>query len=475
MVWRGSTVSTRNRERRRAKQKAAREQQRRQARAGAHGGAWAGGQAGARGGGGQSEAFAEQLPAPQLAELLIATAVQAQLEQDAAGRQCYQSLLVEGVGGPGGHRVVDRVLMSCLQRDITCAWRRGWQPADLVRVTRRNHAAAQVRMTVDVIAAEMRAYAAATVDEQWELQLRALEAEVWWERDDHYLQAWGEREGLDRAAVIGCALDVLCLVDTLPDIPKLYPLPGAARRGSLDPAACTGRSVDQRTLDRVRALLAKAESTGYPEEAEAFTAKAQELMARHSIDYALLAARTGLREEPVGRRVGIDNPYEAPKVLLLDAVARANRCRSVWSRQFGFATVLGFPTDLDAVELLYTSLLVQATAAMVHAGSRRDRYGRSSTRSFRQSFLTAYAHRIGERLSAATRDASRDATEQEGREELLPVLVARDDAVRAAVEAMFPELNSHSVAINNREGWISGLAAADRASLNARQPLPRGA
>jgi Protein of unknown function (DUF2786) len=398
--------------------------------------------------------------------------VQVQHEEDIAGLQHCTLLLTEAADGLGGRRVVDRVLVSCLQGEMTCAWQRGWQPADVARVARRSLGATQVRMVVDAIAAEMRTYAAATVDERWERQLRALEAQVWWERDDNYLQAWGEREGLDRAEVVGCVLDVLCLMGTLPDIPVLYPVPGEARRGALDPTGCAGRSVDERVLDRVRALLAKAESTDFPEEAEAFTAKAQELMARHSIDYALLAARTGLREEPVGRRVGIDNPYEAPKMLLLDAVAGANRCRSVWSRQFGFATVLGFPTDLDAVELLYTSLLVQATAAMVHAGSRQDRYGRSSTRSFRQSFLTAYAHRIGERLSAATQDASRQAAEQAGREELLPVLVAREDAVQEAVEAMFPELSNHSVAVNNREGWVSGLAAADRASLSARQPLP---
>ena len=62
-------------------------------------------------------------------------------------------------------------------------------------------------------------------------------------------------------------------------------------------------------------------------------------------------------------------------------VAAANRCRAVWHRSLGLCTVLGFPGDLDAVELLVTSLLVQATTAMVQAGSRRDVYGRSRTRS----------------------------------------------------------------------------------------------
>src|SRR5262249_11766348 len=123
-------------------------------------------------------------------------------------------------------------------------------------------------------------------------------------------------------------------------------------------------TADPRILDKVRALLAKAESTGFAEEAEALTAKAQQLMARHSIDEALLAAREGARDEPAGCRVGIDSPYELAKASLLDVVAGANRCRSVWAKSLGFATVIGFQPDLDAVELLYTSLLVQATSAM---------------------------------------------------------------------------------------------------------------
>jgi hypothetical protein len=156
-------------------------------------------------------------------------------------------------------------------------------------------------------------------------------------------------------------------------------------------------------------------------------------------------------------------------------VARANRCRSIWSSAFGFVTVLGYPSDVDGVELLFTSLLVQATAALVTAGSRRDTYGRSTTRSFRQSFLTAYAQRIGERLSTATRkateQASRDAAAAPGGQRLLPVLASREATVHQLTDELFPDLIGRQVAITNREGWASGRAAADRAHLNARDAV----
>ena len=61
-------------------------------------------------------------------------------------------------------------------------------------------------------------------------------------------------------------------------------------------------SIDNDLLDRVRKLLAKAEDEGCtPEEAEALTAKAAELMARYGIDRALLGA---LRPETDGRPTG---------------------------------------------------------------------------------------------------------------------------------------------------------------------------
>ncbi|HET8661786.1 MAG TPA: DUF2786 domain-containing protein [Micromonosporaceae bacterium] len=463
-------MGVRNQQRRRAKQKA-RQQRSRQERPGFEpaGAAWAGPVSGRPFGLGT-----DGVRPAQVVDLAVGEAMRAlHAKNDDAVQVCCDVL----VGGPGagGPRAVDAALFVVLQRTLTAVWRRGWQPADVVRMAQRSYGSRHARVAADVIAGEMRGYAAATVDERWEAQVRDLGAVVWWERDDQYLSALGERDGLGRPELMRCMLEVLYVFNTCPQIEKLCPLPGQARRGSLGAATDQERAVHARQLDRVRALLAKAESTGFPEEAEAYTAKAQELMARHSIDYALLSAGTGSVEEPVGRRVGVDNPYEAPKVLLLDVVARANRCRSVWSSAFGFVTVLGFQSDVDAVEMLFTSLLVQATGAMVRAGSRRDAYGRSSTRSFRQSFLTAYAQRIGERLAKATRQATEQASQdiagRPGADRLLPVLAGREAKVGELADELFPDLVGKPVPATNREGWASGRAAADRANLNTRDAL----
>ena len=158
-------------------------------------------------------------------------------------------------------------------------------------------------MVTDLIAAELRGYAAATIDEGWDAQLAAAGAQVWWEHDDEYLRRWATRERLDRFAAVACVLQLSAALATMPHLARLCPIPGAARRGSLGTGNSDGRAVGERMLGRVRALLAKAESTEFPEEAEALSARAQELMARYSIDYAVLAAGSGDTDQPVARRL----------------------------------------------------------------------------------------------------------------------------------------------------------------------------
>jgi hypothetical protein len=84
--------------------------------------------------------------------------------------------------------------------------------------------------------------------------------------------------------------------------------------------------------------------------------------------------------------------------MLVDAVAGANRCRTVLDNRFGCMTIVGDESDLRVVELLATSLLLQGSRAMLSIGSQTSLSGVSRTRSYRQTFLVAYASRIGERL-----------------------------------------------------------------------------
>ena len=420
---------------------------------------------------------------------LVAEAVQALCggSQDAYGGYVRQ---LASERAPGWTQAVSRSLTEVLRLSVTAAWRHGWQPAELARHVRRELSDTHAAMAADMIVEEMRGYAAATVDPRWAGQVAALDATppraasagsgAWWGSDAEYLGAWQGLAGdAGLRGAVATAIETLHAFQHLAVLERLLPLPGTARPAVREQTAQAGPA-DERLLGKIRALLAKAESTEFADEAEALSARAQELMAKYSIDHALLAAETGRTEEPGGRRIAVDNPYEAPKASLLQTVAQANRCRTVWSKELGLVTVIGFPADLDAVELLFTSLLVQANSAMLRAGAKRDAYGRSRTRAFRQSFLVSYAIRIGERLSEATGQAEQQAAAEQaaasadaGGTDLVPFLAARHQVVDDAVDAMFGDTLTTSRAVRaiDAEGWHSGRAAADMASLHNHAPV----
>ncbi|MEV6165188.1 DUF2786 domain-containing protein [Streptomyces sp. NPDC052052] len=346
------------------------------------------------------------------------------------------------------------------------AWGRGWQPADVVRVVRRELDETATGLVAGLIAAETGRYE--RLPPRWRSQLEGLPAAPPRNRPDRFSYAW---------AVLG----LYRLLLRLPAIEPVGPPPGALPHGlPLSPA-----HDEPRMLTRIRALLAKAEATGFPEEAEALTTKAQELMARHSFDEALLAARTHRAQAPGACRIGVDAPYETAKAILLDAIASANRCRAVWNSDLGFSTVVGFEPDLEAVELLHASLLVQGVAAMAKAEADQRAGGRKRTKTFRQSFLMAYAQRLGSRLAADTArvaaaaeaeaegggDVGGDAGAAQGASALLPVLAARDLAVTETAERMFPETTTSRVrGATDLDGWTHGTAAADRARMGGSGP-----
>ena len=347
---------------------------------------------------------------------------------------------------------------------LAAAWEGGWEPRDL------HHASARLRGRVGVLAGgaildQARTSGAWTrAPQSWRDQLELLRtdgvapapaAELGW-RPVSALAADGDGQ------VEGWT-DLLTFIRLLAELPVLTPLGPPPSRWGRQPAApvVDRTSSRDRVLHRIRSLLAKAEATDHPAEAESFTAKAQELMSRHAIDEALLR-HDHHDDVPVEtRRIHIQAPYAAVKALLLDAVARPNRSRAVFLAEHDICTLVGTPLDVDQVEMLFTSLLIQATRAMAESGHRRaGSFDRSAT--FRRSFLSAYAVRIGERLA----EADRSTTTSYGAE-LVPVLQREADAVTAEFERQFPRTRAMSSGYLDPRGWQAGRDAADRAVLVA--------
>ncbi|THV30029.1 DUF2786 domain-containing protein [Glycomyces paridis] len=345
------------------------------------------------------------------------------------------------------------------------AWQRGWMPQEAVGALRRSRSDEAVRAGAILMRGQLARYPRTHLSDRWQDQRDALA------EHGPYAGVAEAAAGLgrwDRIVLWAAVLEATDRIEDLPGIPRVEPLPGS-------PVLVHGFTGNEssKVYERIRALLAKAESTDADAEAEAFTAKAQQLIARHSINEALLS-RTGTdKREPEAIRVLVERPYESSKSELLAQIAHANHCKSVHWPEGGFTTLIGDRDDLRSVELLYNSLLVQATAAMTRAGSRTDEYGRPRTRSFRQSFLASFAFRIGERLRESAEDTEREMAAETGTD-LVPVMRGRDEQVEARTKSLFPRLKSgRSLRISDYEGHMAGRAAADAAQLGAGPSITR--
>ncbi len=121
----------------------------------------------------------------------------------------------------------------------------------------------------------------------------------------------------------------------------------------------------------IQKLLSRAESTDFESERESCLAKVGELMVRHSIEEALLrsADSTPATERPTERLLVVPSPYAARKVSLFGAVGEHCGCTviDIGAEPDGVRRVaaVGYPRDLERMELLTTSLLVQLTRALL--------------------------------------------------------------------------------------------------------------
>jgi hypothetical protein len=408
---------------------------------------------------------------------------------------------------PGRELLSQQLASTGLLRLVGLAWESGWQPLDLVHIVRRHQGAGAAALVTAVIFEQaQRERAVDRAPGDWVAQLRSLGIDK---------QRAGSPPGGNPKWLVGGWQfahgigmwdgwrDVLRLFGQLQLLRGLTPLgpppshwdraraSATAREARLATgvsAAIAGRSSitsrpveaggepiehDPRMLGKIRALLSKAEATTFAEEADTYTAKAQDLMTRYAIDEALLEESAG-NGEVIIRRIHIDNPYAQAKVQLLSIVGDINRVRVIWDDHHGMATVVGMAVDLQLVELLFTSLLVQATRALTEAGNVRTtqagyRSGRMNRApAFRRAFLLSYAHRIGERLEAAIDQATAESSVSHGAE-LVPVLQRRAEAVDQTFARLFPQTGQIRAKRVDARGWDAGRTAADRAVFLAGQ------
>lgn len=244
-------------------------------------------------------------------------------------------------------------------------------------------------------------------------------------------------------------------------------------------------SDQEKYATRIHGLLKKAESTDSQDEADSLFAKAQELMTKWAIDDTMLAQAAGKNqsvEEIERRKVILQYAFFKADASILQAIAVANQARVLITelrtdkRGERVAYIVGFPSDIERVEMMFASMMIQMHRAMEHhmkaSGLRERRAKYIERRSFRYGF----ASRLQGRLQR-----SKNETAQTGTANPYAVaLKSRDDQVERFLTDMGTRRSRGGAQRSSTSGHLAGMDAADRADVGnprvrgSRSALPEG-
>ncbi|MFM9378374.1 DUF2786 domain-containing protein [Gordonia sp. VNK21] len=248
---------------------------------------------------------------------------------------------------------------------------------------------------------------------------------------------------------------------------------------------------DEKLLTRIGGLLRQAEGTDNEHEAQAFMAAAQRLATASSIDLAVARAHDPAlrkRSVPITRKITVGQAGKRGLrtfVQLFVQIARANDITCDVASNSTYVIAYGFEADIDAVQALYASLVVQmvaASSAYLKSGEYKNQTARQvvtrtegrrrrrvveekplSPITARLNFQSAFAERIGARLARA-RDEEREQAlardQAEGAARSSTAIALRDKEIEVA--------DYYSSASQARGTWRPSSASAGYSSAARR-------
>jgi len=217
--------------------------------------------------------------------------------------------------------------------------------------------------------------------------------------------------------------------------------------------------MDPKILERVRRLLALAQSDN-PNEAAAAAAAAQKIALEHKLDVAALASHEATPE--ITRETLDDRTRSRPgawREIVLAGVSTANGVRAIQesSKEAQRTWLVGRPDDIATTRYLYTWLVHEIDRLTELSGER----GRSARNAFRVGAASAVAHRLEETRRRAMR----------GREAAL----VRLEVSQEEVERFFPGVRAPAPArVSDGDALRRGARAGERIRLESGPQLGRG-
>ena len=223
----------------------------------------------------------------------------------------------------------------------------------------------------------------------------------------------------------------------------------------------------EKYVEKVRALLAKAQGAATEAEAEAFFAKAEELMTKWEIEDAEIRAAQAAGEVTWTinhRSYPLSSYSPVQDSMAMQYVAKAMGMEAyevpyVRGCRKAETVVFGTDDDLDRFEMMWASISLQMIRFM--KAEENAAWNRNQQRSFRLGFKVGFGKRVGERIAASRSKATGKSL----------VLAGKQDALEAAL----PDTLRHRNVKVNGHGLEAGERAANRADINRSERVGGGA
>lgn len=231
-------------------------------------------------------------------------------------------------------------------------------------------------------------------------------------------------------------------------------------------------------IDLLQKLIAhekSARSIGNLAEAEAFAAKAQELLTKHKLEMSDVEFAEQEVNEPIA-----DAFFSAAELLnmkhkrtsdnwislLISGIARANFCKVLQKYQSNCFSIVGSPTDRATTIALF-SYLSNACLEMAPREADAKWDGTGTRRSYISSFKLGFGGAIYDRLEVKKAELKAGAQEQG---------LIRLDQIEKAVNEKFKELFPNTsrpagARLYNRNGYDAGHAYGSVVGINGMKRL----
>ena len=227
--------------------------------------------------------------------------------------------------------------------------------------------------------------------------------------------------------------------------------------------------MSEKIINRIEALLRKAESTNSDEEREMLSAKAEELMIKYSIDQAMLDPDRNTEDQIISVQVHMRGIYQMIHMASALSVVKAMGARGYYTalRRLNttvVVTIIDFESTIGMIQRMVDSVLTQGMVSMnfwwvANKNEWPDKAGYMA----RRSYLEGFGSGVADRIRREREEAVAEVSETSGGELVLARGRKLDDAV--APLGLVAKPSRHRSA---RDARVAGFIDGQRADINRK-------